>query len=190
MPSPWKATCVASRQPAAAVQIEPAAGVPPRIGADLDQLVARNRIETLHIGVGPVAVELPVPGAERKAAAGVDAGEVRIEAARQFEELAFEPHDSAFDGVRRVRLKGLRFFGLLGGNSRGARVLRSRRGLSLDDDSCPWTTTGTRRTSPNKTGNGARRICRIFIESLAVQDGVRFAIWRERCRLRHVCRAA
>ena len=92
---------------------------------DLEQLVVLERVQALQIRVRAVAVELPVAGAEREAAAAVDAAEVRVEAVRILEELplaASRPTRSA--ATRDVRRELLGLLGLLGGDDRGARFLR------------------------------------------------------------------
>ena len=64
----------------AGVQIQPSLRVAQRIGADLDELVVLDGVEALQIRMRPIAVEAPVAGAQREAAAAVDGCEERIEA--------------------------------------------------------------------------------------------------------------
>src|SRR5687767_6787218 len=56
----------------AAVKVDAAARVAPRIGAEREELVVLERIQAFGVPMRPVAVELAVAAAQREPAAAVD----------------------------------------------------------------------------------------------------------------------
>ena len=98
------------------VQVEASAGVVPRIGAELEQPVVPDRLQHLGVPVGVVAVVAAIAGAQREAAAGIDAAEQRVEAARLVDQLVLHPLEGALGAGRHPRLQVLGLPRLLRGD--------------------------------------------------------------------------
>jgi hypothetical protein len=107
----------------ARVQIDPVAGVAPRISGDLDLTVVADRLQHLGVPVRVVAVVAAITGAEGEAATGVDAAEQWIEPARLVDQLVLHPLEHAFATRRETRLQGLGFVGLCRLDNRPPRLL-------------------------------------------------------------------
>ena len=98
----------------AAVKIQAASILTPRIGAELDELVVLERIQALQIPMRAIAEELAETGAERETAAAVDAREIGVKARGQFDEHTVEAGRPALSRTRDIWFQGRRFLRLFG----------------------------------------------------------------------------